>query len=108
MNKLPEEPPIGLLESMATCLDHSFGLWESYSEYPEDHIMHKSKRERDNMLNDMRKLYDEVIGQGYYKWGNQKELRDCPFCGSEGFVGKWNMSSYWTCLLYTSPSPRDA
>lgn len=96
MYNLPEEPPIGLLESMATCLDHSFGLWEEYLKYPENHILHKSKRQRDNVLSDMRKLYDEVAGVGYFNWEKSNEPRNCPFCGAEAFVGKWQMSNYWT------------
>lgn len=50
---LPHEPDVALLASMATCLNHGFGI------LPAD-----AQR---TMLYDMRKLYNEVAGQGYYR-----------------------------------------
>jgi hypothetical protein len=47
-----EGPDIALLASMATCLRHDFGLLDA-----------EQQRSR---LADMRKLWDEVIGLGYY------------------------------------------
>lgn len=47
------EPDPALLVSMATCLNHGFGLLET------------SRQE--SILHDMRKLWDEVQGRGYYK-----------------------------------------
>ncbi|MGG4604341.1 hypothetical protein ACLPHM_06055 [Paenalcaligenes sp. Me131] len=47
-----EKPDQALLISMACCLHHGFGLL--------------SKSQQDSMLNDMRKLWDEVMGRGYY------------------------------------------
>lgn len=47
-----EEPDIALLASMATCLRHDFGLLDA-----------EQQRSR---LADMRKLWDEVMGRGYY------------------------------------------
>ena len=47
-----EEPDIALLASMATCLRHDFGLLDA-----------GQQRAR---LADMRKLWDEVMGMGYY------------------------------------------
>lgn len=49
---VPVEPHLGVLVSMAVCLDHGFGLLP-----PE---------QQESTLHDMRKLYDEVVGKGYY------------------------------------------
>lgn len=59
-----QEPPLGLLESMATCLDHGFGAPDmGVHDYRKPDI----KTYRSRMLGDMRKLYDEVVGRGYWK-----------------------------------------
>ncbi|AZG12033.1 MULTISPECIES: hypothetical protein [Cupriavidus] len=50
---LPGEPDVALLASMATCLNHGFGILPAEAQR--------------NMLYDMRKLYNEVAGQGYYR-----------------------------------------
>jgi len=49
---LHAEPDPALLISMATCLNHGFGLLD--------------KKRQDEILHDMRKLWDEVVGRGYY------------------------------------------
>lgn len=49
---VPVEPDQALLASMATCLNHGFGLL--------------TKEKQDGQLYDMRKIYDEVVGKGYY------------------------------------------
>lgn len=49
---VPVEPDPALLTSMATCLNHGFGLL--------------TKEKQDGQLYEMRKLYDEVVGKGYY------------------------------------------
>lgn len=51
------EPDIALLASMATCLRHDFGLLEA-------------DRQK-SILADMRKLWDEVAGRGYYSRENR-------------------------------------
>lgn len=38
---------------MAVCLDHGFGLL--------------APEQQESTLHDMRKLYDEVVGRGYYR-----------------------------------------
>lgn len=72
MNKkiqmLPSNPPIGLLESMATCKDHGFGL----PGIGEDEKQHKERQE--SILYLMKKLYDEVAGQGYYNYPEIESL----------------------------------
>jgi hypothetical protein len=61
---LPKEPPAGLLESMATCLRHDFGLDRD----PDQAIgCGLTPDERASLLRDMRKLYEEVQGSGFYK-----------------------------------------
>lgn len=51
-------PDVALLCSMATCLNHGFGA------LPSD--------QQRAMLDDMRKLYDEVTGRGYYRPENRE------------------------------------
>ena len=50
---LPEQPPLSLLVSMALRVNHGFGL---------DDI-----RSQQVQLSDMRKVYEEVSGQGFYR-----------------------------------------
>lgn len=64
---LPEEPPVGLLNSMALSYDHSFGI----ANFNEDEEKHKERQKRILVL--MRKFYDEVSGYGYYKYPLDKE-----------------------------------
>jgi hypothetical protein len=49
---VPTEPDVALLASMATCLNHGFGMLDG--------------GEQERMLSDMRKIHDEVVGRGYY------------------------------------------
>ena len=62
---LPKEPPPGLLESMATRLRHDFGLDADDTSPMASGF---TEREREILLNDMRKVYEEVSGHGFYKW----------------------------------------
>lgn len=55
----PAEPDVALLASIATCLDHGFGT-------------HTTSRQK-AQLADARKVYDEVVGTGYYKPANRGE-----------------------------------
>lgn len=48
----PNDPDPALLISMAMCLDHGFGL--------------KTFEQQQCALRSMRKLWDEVVGRGYY------------------------------------------
>ena len=57
---LPEKPPEGLLISMATCLNHGFCA-------PAAPPFGLSPEMRKDTLSDMRKLYDEVTGRGYFR-----------------------------------------
>ncbi|MRG98824.1 hypothetical protein GIY21_00795 [Xanthomonas sontii] len=50
--QVPDEPDQALLISMATCLNHGFGLLPADRQHA--------------MLRDMRKLWDEVMGRGFY------------------------------------------
>lgn len=72
MNKivyvLPEQPLPGLLESMATCYDHSFGL-PGICETEEEH-----KERQKRILYQMKKYYDEVSGHGYFKYPQETKL----------------------------------
>lgn len=54
---VPVEPHLGVLVSMAVCLDHGFGLLAA--------------DRQESRLHDMRKLYDEVVGRGYYRPDNE-------------------------------------
>jgi hypothetical protein len=55
---VPAEPDQALLASMAICLRHDFGLLDA--------------KQQSSMLNDMRKLWDEVVGRGYYRPENRE------------------------------------
>jgi len=55
---LPDEPDRALLCSMAICLNHGFGLLPAPA--------------RRRMLDDMRKLFDEVAGRGYFRPDNRE------------------------------------
>lgn len=54
---VPVEADQALLVSMATCLNHGFGLL--------------AKEDQDSQLYDMRKLHSEVVGKGYYSQENR-------------------------------------
>lgn len=64
----PEEPDQALLVSMAVCLDHGFGM--------------ATLERQESRLRDMRKLWDEVMGRGYYSPENRERyaamLAACP------------------------------
>lgn len=60
---LPKKPPMGLLWSMATRLHHDFSL-----DRLEGQVGGTTKAERDQILGDMQRLYDEVAGHGFFKW----------------------------------------
>lgn len=55
---LPKDPDVALLASMATCQHHGFGTLPAEAQR--------------RMLVEMRKLYDEVVGQGYYRPENRQ------------------------------------
>lgn len=55
---VPVEADQALLISMACCLNHGFGLLDEVAQY--------------SMLYDMEKLYDEVVGAGYYSQENRE------------------------------------
>jgi hypothetical protein len=61
-NALPKEPPIGLLMSMALRLDHAIGCKGYYDQFGLDHA-----RRVEMAIDDMRKVYEEISGQGFYK-----------------------------------------
>lgn len=54
----PEEPDQALLVSMAMCLDHGFGM--------------AAPEQQQSRLRDMRKLWEEVAGRGYYSPDNRE------------------------------------
>lgn len=66
---LPEEPVEGLLNSMAICYDHSFGI----PHFNETNEEHKERQRRILVL--MRKFYDEIAGYGYYKYKENPNQR---------------------------------
>ena len=62
---LPQEPPAGLLHSMAMRYRHDFGLT------PDDSSPMScgcTDAERQAILRVMRQLYEEVSGHGFFKW----------------------------------------
>jgi hypothetical protein len=84
---VPIEPPIELLTSMAMRQDHSF-LAPQHFDSDEDILkarqsddfaimlmgkQDKTTREREVTLNEMRKLHEEVVGKGFYKYERKYE-----------------------------------
>jgi len=65
LNQLPKEPPPGLLWSMAMRLHHNFGI-DADDSSPMSGGW--TERDRERVLVDMRRLYDEVAGHGFYQW----------------------------------------
>jgi len=62
---LPAEPPAALLVAMAMHLRHDFGL-----DAHDNNLMAKgfTPEQREDMLKDMRRIYNEVAGRGLFKW----------------------------------------
>jgi hypothetical protein len=91
-----DEPPPGLLMSMAICDDHALGLDGYYDQF-EGEGAHKRKVEI--ALGDMMKFWEEVVGKGYFKYKeplnstawepvpvkHTHTLLPCPFCGHQPF-----------------------
>jgi len=67
---LPPEPPPGLLYSMALRLHHDFGIDKVEGEV---NFCGFTPREREVVLQDMRRLYEEVSGHGFFNWENVTE-----------------------------------
>ena len=63
---LPKEPPPGLLVSMAMRYRHDFGLDAADDDGPIS--VGTTAKEREAILAQMRKFYDEVSGNGFFKW----------------------------------------
>ena len=74
--QVPDEPDHALLISMATRLNHGFGLLPADRQHA--------------MLRDMRKVWDEVMGRGYYspqcreRYASMLTAAPAPEVGSHG------------------------
>jgi hypothetical protein len=68
---LPTEPPAGLLWSMAMRLRHDFGIDAEPGQVLSSGF---TSQEREALLVDMRRLYNEVAGHGFYKWQDVTEV----------------------------------
>jgi len=72
MEKLPKEPPEGLLLSMAIRYDHGLAIDGYYDTLPVQlGATHKQRLE--SALRVMGQLYEEVSGHGFYKYPNNDE-----------------------------------
>lgn len=67
---LPKDPPPGLLWSMALRLRHDFGI---DADDTSPMACGFTPEEREAMLRDMRRLYDEVAGSGFFQWEDVTE-----------------------------------
>jgi len=65
--EVPKIPPRELLVSMAMRLHHDFGL-EKYKDATFGFTQGFTKEEREQILIDMERCYDEITGQGFYSW----------------------------------------
>jgi len=65
--EIPEEPSIGLINSMCFRFAHDFGL-------PKDAIGQGfTERERDSLRRQMRQVYEEISGRGFYRPEREQE-----------------------------------
>lgn len=72
---LPDEPPSGLLMSMAIRFDHGLGLPGYYDAAPFRSPGQPSHAQRlDATLRTMRQLYEEVSGYGFYSNNLEKKM----------------------------------
>lgn len=69
---LPKVPPPGLLWSMALRLRHDFGVDADDTSPMASGF---TPEEREVVLRDMRRLYDEVAGSGFFNWEDVTEPR---------------------------------
>src|SRR4030066_466181 len=68
--KLPKEPPLGLLMSMALRSDHGLGVPGYYDQLGIDH----NKRLKSTLAT-MRQIYEEVSGHGFYTPEREEEYK---------------------------------
>lgn len=67
---IPTTPPRALLVSMALRLRHDFGL----NRRPGNPISAgMTTEEREVMLTEMEKVYEEVAGRGFYQWDGSQD-----------------------------------
>ncbi len=67
---IPTTPPRALLVSMAMRMRHDFGF-----DKPEGESLCSgmTPREREVLLDDMERLYEEIAGKGFYKWDGSRD-----------------------------------
>jgi hypothetical protein len=70
-SSLPENPPESLLLSMAIRYDHGFGCPGYY-----DSLFGDGEHEKrlQSTISIMRQLYEEVSGNGFYRWKDGDQL----------------------------------
>lgn len=71
MNGLPKYPPPELLNSMMLRYDHALGCPGYYDQpiYSDSGLTHEQRK--DSALRLMKQLYDEVAGNGFFRWKKQ-------------------------------------
>jgi hypothetical protein len=70
-NPLPTTPPRALLVSMAMRMHHDFGV-DKHEVFP-GHSQGFTQAERESVIADMARLYEEVSGHGFYQWGGSRD-----------------------------------
>jgi hypothetical protein len=81
---VPTEPDVALLASMATCLNHGFSLLD--------------KDEQGQQIYDMHKVYDEVVGKGYYQHSVRSRYTDWLAKEHGGQRERDPQSAMWNAL----------
>lgn len=73
---VPREPPTELLVSMAVRQDHGLGVPGYYDQpiFGAENLGHHRRME--SALSDMRKLYEEVVGDGFYAPEHAERYRE--------------------------------
>ncbi len=73
---VPTKPPHALLVSMAMRLYHDFGMDSPImadGSTPDPLCCGWTPEARANLLLDMERLYEEIVGQGFYRWDGSRD-----------------------------------
>lgn len=82
---VPTAPDIALLASMATCLNHGFGMLDA--------------EKQKSVLYDMQKVHDEVVGRGYYHKRSRARYLEWLAKSNGGYREREPMAEAWKHLI---------
>ncbi len=99
-NRLPKEPPEGLLMSMAVRSNHGLGVDGHYDQFGEG----EHKRRLEATIREMRQLYEEVSGHGFFDWSAIPTESPDTRCENGSHTWKCSEEKGW-CLDCNLPAP---